>query len=146
MARPALLLALSACLLAAACGGAAASPGAASPAAATSGGPTAPSAASIAPVTASQASASGAPSAGASLDGTALCAFLKSELPALQGAGSTGGAVAVLAIDYASWIEADPSRKLPDAAAMDTATQASCPATRTAVLKALGGDSFAVAF
>jgi hypothetical protein len=76
-------------------------------------------------------------------NGTALCTFLSSEVPALQKAGSTGGAVAQLAIDYADWIAADASRVLPDAAAMDTLTEAACPEIRTTVLKLLGGDSFA---
>ena len=49
----------------------------------------------------------------------------------------TGGAVSVLAIDYANWIAADSSRVLPDAAAMDT---------RTNVLKLIGSDSFANGF
>jgi len=76
-------------------------------------------------------------------DGPALCAFLTSETPALQNAGSAGGAVSVLAIDYADWIAADSSRVLPDAAAMDTLTKASCPDIRTNVLKLIGSDSFA---
>lgn len=58
-------------------------------------------------------------------------------MPALQQAGLTGGAVSVLAIDYANWIAADSSRVLPDAAAMDT---------RTNVLKLIGSDSFANGF
>ncbi len=76
----------------------------------------------------------------------ALCAFLQSELPALQKAGSTGGAVSVLAIDYANWIAADSSRVVPDSAAMDTLTKAACPDVRTSVLKVIGGDSFANSF
>ena len=67
-------------------------------------------------------------------------------MPALQEAGSAGGAVAELAIDYANWIAADSSRVLPDAAAMDAQTVASCPEVRTNVLKVIGGDSFANAF
>lgn len=79
-------------------------------------------------------------------DGPALCAFLSSEEPALQKAGSTGGAVAQLAIDYANWIQADSSRVLPDAATMDTLTTASCPQVRTDVLKLIGSGSFANGF
>lgn len=128
---------LAACLLTAACA-AGATPsqpaGSSSPA-------TSPAAASVLPSTA----ASVVPSAGLG-DGTALCGFLESEIPALQKAGSTGGAVAQLAIDYANWIEADASRVLPDAAAMDTLTKASCPDIRTTVLKVIGSDSFANGF
>ncbi len=72
--------------------------------------------------------------------------FLQSEIPAIQKAGSTGGAVAQLAIDYADWIGADPSRGLPDAAAMDTLTEASCPDVRASVLRIIGGDNFANSF
>ena len=72
-----------------------------------------------------------------------MCAFLTSEMPALQSAGSTAGAVSVLAIDYADWIAAASSRVLPDAAAMDTVTKASCPEIRTSVLRLIGSDSFA---
>ena len=79
-------------------------------------------------------------------DGSAPCAFLTSEEPALQQAGSTGGAVAQLAIDYANWIAADSSRVLPDAATMDTLTTASCPQVRTDVLRLIGSDSFASGF
>ena len=89
------------------------------------------------------ASASQAVSVG---DGPALCAFLTSEIPALQNAGSAGGAVSVIAIDYANWIAVDSSRVLPDASAMDTLTKASCPDIRTKVLKLIGSDSFANGF
>ena len=68
---------------------------------------------------------------------------MQSEIPALQQAGSTGGAIAQLAIDYANWLDADSSRVLPDAASIDVLTKASCPDVRTNVLKILGEDSFA---
>ena len=124
MNRPARALVLAVSLLTAACGGSAtASPQAGSPS-----------------------TASAEPSAASVGDGAALCAFLSSELPALQQAGSTAGAVAQLAVDYANWLEADPSRILPDAAAMDTLTKASCPEIRTNVLEFIGGDSFANSF
>ena len=132
-------LVLAACLLAAACSsGATATPPAGSAAPATSPAATSPAAASAGP-----SATDTAPSAAVGGDGAALCAFLQSELPALKAAGSTGGAVAQLAIDYANWIAVDSSRVLPDAAAMDTQTQASCPAVRTDVLKTIGSDSFA---
>ncbi len=128
----AVVLALS--LLAAACGsGATASPPAGNPS----------PAASTAAASANPSTASIAPSAASSGVGAALCTFLASEVPKLQGAGSTGGAVATMAIDYANWIAADSSRVLPDAAAMDTLTEASCPEIRTNVLKFIGSDSFA---
>jgi len=133
--RPAFTLLLALSLLTAACGGTTAtsapmgSQGPASPTAAVTRG--------------ASPSSTGQPAVG---DGTALCAFLTSELPALQAAGSTGGAVAQLAIDYAIWIAADSSRVLPDAATMDTLTKASCPQVRTDVLKLIGGDSFANGF
>ena len=137
MNRTALVLVLAVSLLTAACSsGATASPPAvsSSPAAATAAGSASPSTASI------------QPSAAASGDGAGLCAFLQSEIPALQKAGAPAGAVAELAIDYANWIAADASRVLPDAAAMDTLTKASCPDVRTNILKIIGGDSFANSF
>jgi len=135
--RPIRALVLTVSLLAAACGGGATtSPRAGSPS----------PAASSAAASASPSTASSVPSAVSAGNGAALCAFLTSEIPALQKAGSTGGAVAELAIDYANWIAADSSRVLPDAAAMDTLTEASCPEVRTSVLKIIGGDSFADSF
>jgi hypothetical protein len=121
-------------LFAAACGTTATSApnGSAAPAASTTAAATAASAApavSVAP-----------PAAG---DGPALCAFLTSEIPALEKAGSTAGAVSVLAIDYADWIQLDSSRMLPDASVMDTLSTASCPDVRTKVLKLIGSDTFA---
>lgn len=132
--RPIRALVLAVSLLTAACGGSATAP--------TPAGSPSP-AASTAPASASPSTTSAAPSAASAGNGDALCTFLSSELPALQKAGSTGGAVAQLAIDYANWIAADASRVLPDAAAMDTLTEASCPKVRTDILKLLGGDSFA---
>jgi hypothetical protein len=132
--RRVLAIVLGVSLMAAACGGATATSapiGSAAPAASN----TAPSAK---PATSIGQSAAG--------DGPALCAFLTSETPALQNAGSTGGAVSVLAIDYANWIAADSSRMLPDAAAMDTLTKASCPEVRTNILKLIGSDSLATGF
>jgi len=138
--RSARAFVLAVSLLAAACGGGAtAAPQAASPSLSASPSP----AASTAAAPASPATASPGPSAAGAANGAALCTFLSSEVPALQKAGSTGGAVAQLAIDYADWIAADASRVLPDAAAMDTLTEAACPEIRTTVLKLLGGDSFA---
>jgi hypothetical protein len=121
-------------LLTAACGGSAT-------ASAPTGSP--PPAASTAPAPTSPSTASTSPSAASGGNGAALCAFLTSETPKIQAAGSTGGAVAQLAIDYANWIAADSSRVLPEAAAMDTLTEASCPEIRTNILKIIGSDSFA---
>ena len=141
MNRPARALVLAVSLLTAACGGGAtASPQRRQPVAGGVHG-RATAAASASPSTASP-----EPSAASVGDGAALCAFLSSELPALGQAGSTAGAVAQLAVDYANWLEADPSRILPDAAAMDTLTKASCPEIRTNVLEFIGGDSFANSF
>jgi hypothetical protein len=132
--RSILALALAATIMTAACGGGAT----AAPPAGSSSPATSPAAG-----TANPSSAGGEPSAAGSGDAAALCAFLKSEIPALQQAGSTGGAIAQLAIDYANWIEADSSRVLPDAATIDVLTKASCPEVRADVLKFLGEDSFA---
>ncbi len=134
MNRSILPLALAATILVAACGGGATQ----APVASTSS----PAAQSTAG-TVSPSPASGAPSPVGSGNATALCAFMQSEIPALQQAGSTGGAIAQLAIDYANWIDADSSRVLPDAASIDVLTKASCPDVRTNVLKILGEDSFA---
>lgn len=134
MNRPTRALVFAVSLLTAACGGSAT-------ASAPTGSP--PRAASTAPASASSSSTSTSPSAASGGDGAALCAFLTSEIPKVQAAGSTGGAVAQLAIDYANWIAADSSRVLPDAAAMDTLTEASCPEIRTNVLRIIGSDSFA---
>ncbi len=102
----------------------------------------APPAGGSSPAT-SPAAGTASPSTAGGGDAAALCAFLESEIPALRQAGSTGGAIAQLAIDYANWIEADSSRILPDAATMDALTKASCPEVRTDVLTFLGEDSFA---
>ena len=134
MNRRTLAIVLGVSLLAAACGG---------PAATSEPSGSSAQAPSIVAASAEPTASIGQSGSG---DGTALCAFLASEMPALQNAGSTGGALSVLAIDYANWIEADSSRVLPDAAAMDTLTKASCPVTRTAVLKLIGSDSFANGF
>ncbi len=64
----------------------------------------------------------------------------------MAAAGSAGGAVAQLAMDYANWLDANPAQMLPDAAAMDTLTGASCPDVRTDVLKLIDSDSFANGF
>jgi len=128
----ALVLAIS--LLTAACGGSAT-------ASAQTGSP--PPAASTAPAPASPSTASTSPSAASGGNAAALCAFLTAEIPKMQAAGSTGGAVVQLAGDYLNWTTADSSRALPDAAAMDTLTEASCPEIRTNVLKIIGSDSFA---
>ena len=138
MNRPACALLLAVSLLTAACG-----PGASASAPAASQPPVASAAATSA---SPSIVASAEPSVAASGDGAGLCKFLQSELPALQKAGSTGGAVSVLAIDYANWIALDASRVLPDAAAMDTLTKAACPDVRTSILKVIGGDSFANSF
>jgi hypothetical protein len=74
---------------------------------------------------------------------TSLCAFLRSEQPRLTAAGSTAGALATFAIDLANWVEQDPSHKLADSRALDTLTTATCPTVRSAVVRSLGGDSFA---
>jgi hypothetical protein len=132
--RRILALALGASLLTAACGST-------TPASAPIGSPAPAASATAAPATPTASAAQ--PVAG---NGPALCAFLSSEIPALQAAGSTGGADSVLAIDYANWIQADSSRLLTDAAAMDTLTTASCPDIRTSVLKLIGASSFAAGF
>ena len=72
-----------------------------------------------------------------------LSGVVEQEEPRLTGAGSTAGAVATFAIDLANWVEQDPSHKLADSRALDTLTTATCPAVRSAVVKSLGGDSFA---
>jgi hypothetical protein len=134
--RSTLTLALAVSILVAACGGS--TPSSAS----TAGQPPAIASApaSVLPSVATLQSPGGAG------NGAALCAFLVSETPALQKAGSTAGALSVLAIDYANWIEADSSRVLSDASVMDTLTKASCPDTRTTVLKLIGADSFGNGF
>jgi hypothetical protein len=136
------VLVLAVSLLTAACGGATT----VSPQDANSSPVASAAAASAAAASANPSTPPPEPSAASVGDGTALCGFLSSEVPALQAAGSTGGAVAQLAIDYANWIAADSSRVLPDAAAMDTLTAASCPEIRTNVLKFIGSASFANGF
>jgi hypothetical protein len=135
--RPTRALVLAVSLLTAACGGGA-----------TASPPTVSSspAASTAAASANPSTASTAPAAASGGVGAALCAFLASEVPKLQAAGSTGGAVAQVAIDYANWIAADSSRVMPDAAEMDTLTEASCPEVRTNVLKFIGGARLADSF
>jgi hypothetical protein len=128
----ALVLAVS--LLTAACGGGAT----ASPPAVSSS-----PAASTAAASASASTASTEPSAGGGATGAALCAFFASQLPTIQKAGSPAGALTQLTLAFANWVAEDASRVLPDAAAIDTLTMASCPEVRTNILKIIGTDSFA---
>jgi len=136
--RPIRALVLAVSLLTAACGGSSTAsppPGGQSPAASAAAGAASPAVAASASLSASGAGG-----------GAGLCAFLSAEVPALQKAGSTGGTVGELAIDYANWIAADSSRVPSGAGAMDSLTQASCPEVRATVLKLIGGNSFATSF
>jgi len=91
----------------------------------------------------------------ASVDAAALCAFLKTDLPAVEAAGSDSassargtniGAEAQFAGDFASWISDDPTtRKLDDATQLVAVTAARCPEVRTQLVKALGASSFSTA-
>jgi hypothetical protein len=112
----------------AACGG-----GGAKQAGSTSAAPTTPDASS----TAASTSAEGNPVKGAD-----FCAFLSQQTPRLKADGSTAGALADLAIEFAGWLDTHKSEKPRTAADLDEASTSACPATRAAVLATLGKDSF----
>lgn len=121
-----------------ACGGsddqavdAAAATGSAAAATTASAAPTAP------PATTKGSGASGDVSA-------SLCAFLTKEAPGLESTGAA--ALANFSIDFATWVEEDPSHKLTDAEELDSLSTAGCPDARKAILAKLEKPSFAVAF
>ena len=105
--------------------------------AATTESPARPSApGTSAPATAASAAAGGA-------DGKATCEFLRATLPTLKAVGSPVGALAQLAIGYATFVEQQPGSKVPDSAALDDMTTKDCPDVRADVLKVLEAKSFA---
>lgn len=77
------------------------------------------------------------------VDGKATCEFLRATLPKLKAAGSPVGALAQLAIGYATFVEQQPGAKVPDAATLDAITTKDCPDVRADVLKVLEAKSFA---
>ena len=88
-------------------------------------------------------SASGAGSGSTSsggLSATALCDYLRGELPKLQSIGSKVGAEADLAIGLADFVY--KAGKPADGAQMDELTTKECPTVRTDVLAAVGKDGF----
>jgi membrane-bound lytic murein transglycosylase B len=104
-------------------------------------------AATKAPSTQPDQSATSAPAAAAGnpVNGADFCAFLTTMQPRMAKDGSAAGALADLAIEFASWLDTHPTQKPRTAADLDEASQSSCPAVRTAVLRVLGKDSFASA-
>jgi hypothetical protein len=90
------------------------------------------------------ASASAA-AAGNPVNGADFCAFLTTMQPRMTADGSAVGALADLAIEFASWLDTHAAQKPRTAADLDEASQSSCPAIRTAVLNVLEKDSFASA-
>jgi hypothetical protein len=83
--------------------------------------------------------------AGNPVNGPDFCAFLTAQEPRLAADGSPVGALADLAIEFASWLDTHAAEKPRTAADLDEATQASCPTVRTKVLATLGKDSFSSA-
>src|SRR6476469_7924997 len=84
-----------------------------------------------------------AAAAGNPVNGPDFCAFLTAMEPRLTKDGSAVGALADLAIEFASWLDTHAAQKPRTAADLDEASQASCPAIRTVVLSVLEKDSFA---
>ena len=126
--RHAVLVVAFACLTA--CGGGSASPHARS----TPATPATPSAAAQAPA-----------AAGNPVTGADFCAFLSQQTPRLKTDGNPAGALADLAIEFASWLDTHQSEKPRTAADLDEASTGTCPATRAAVLTTLGKSSFEAA-
>jgi hypothetical protein len=71
---------------------------------------------------------------------SALCDYLKGELPKLQSLSKVG-AYAQLAIGLAGFF--DKAGKPADGAEMDELTTKECPSVRTDVLNSIGKDAFA---
>ena len=71
-----------------------------------------------------------------------LCQFLKQEVPRLKARGSSVGALAGFAGDYASWVEKDANRKFASAQELDSITTTTCPEVREQVLAVLESPSF----
>jgi len=101
-------------------------------------------AATTQPVLSATSSASAA-AAGNPVKGADFCAFLTTMEPRMTKDGSAVGALADLAIEFSSWLDTHAAQKPRTAADLDEASQASCPAIRTVVLKVLEKDSFASA-
>ncbi|WP_327287445.1 hypothetical protein [Streptomyces sp. NBC_01198] len=76
------------------------------------------------------------------VDGPQFCAFLGKLEPRLKSDGSAAGAEADLAVELANWIGEHPGQKPRTAADLDSASQQSCPKTRTAALADLHAGSF----
>jgi hypothetical protein len=112
----------------------------------TSSSPPSPVGSTPPSVTTAQASATTNPTpAGADenpLDGAALCAFLEQDLPKLKSAGSAAGALSFFAGDFGVWLDDHPTQKPRTASDLDSASEGACPALRSQVVAALGGDSF----
>jgi hypothetical protein len=83
--------------------------------------------------------------AGNPVNGADFCAFLTGLEPRLSADGSPVGALADLAIEFASWLDTHAAEKPRTAADLDEASQSSCPTMRTKVLTTLGKDSFSSA-
>lgn len=101
--------------------------------------------ASAEPTPSAAASSSAGSGGGNPVRGADFCTFLSRESPRLKAAGSTAGALADLAIEFASWLDTHQAEKPRTAADLDEASSGSCPATRGAVLASLGKNSFAAA-
>jgi len=76
------------------------------------------------------------------VNGPQFCAFLGKLEPRLKSDGSAAGAKADFAIELANWIGEHPGQKPRTAADLDSASQQSCPKTRTAALADLHAGSF----
>jgi hypothetical protein len=76
------------------------------------------------------------------VNGPQFCAFLGKLEPRLKSDGSAAGAEADFAIELANWIGEHPGQKPRTAADLDSASQQSCPKTRTAALADLHAGSF----
>jgi hypothetical protein len=118
-----------------ACGGSAAKSGASSTAAT--------NAATSQPATGSTTASAAA--AGNPVNGKDFCAFLTTMEPRMAKDGAPAGALADLAIEFASWLDTHAAQKPRTAADLDEVTQSSCPAIRTVVLGVLEKGSFAEA-
>jgi hypothetical protein len=100
-------------------------------------GTSAPAAQSGTGTTTSAASPAGA------VNATALCDFLRSEIPRLQPIGSDTGRLAQLTVHLYNWTE---EQKIQAKFDIDQVTQKTCPDVRADIIKLIGADSFSNAF
>jgi hypothetical protein len=95
---------------------------------------------------ASPAAASTAVAGGNPVIGTDLCALLQKHLSEITSTGSPARSLGLLVGVVGELVRAHPSEHPRTNADLDAAATATCPAARSAALKAIGADSIRAAF